>query len=323
MCRSYWLPLSLVTASAVGVVPVAALPQESRPAPDPIRLAREVFLKSTSTLKSGMGKGTFHCYRETSDGATVVYSGKLTSHLKDGRYNVRLQYDDPQKSGRTLRIIICDKSGLFSSDFWELPVGGVRGEGYVHHGVANNVPSAAEFPWDLSRPWVSSVDALVKNIPIERFKITELAGKDFELRHDVGTQGSFSTVEFLEKYGWNASKRVSYRDAQTPPFEVFEATWRQKKDQWYVDSLTYQMDARFRNGGFSRWIMKYETFVPNCPVSNHLFTLDALELEPRSRILDFVPNEKTRQYLFEKNRDRSQDELDTILSQIRTLPERR
>jgi hypothetical protein len=212
MCRSYWLPLTLVAVCSVGVVPVAALPQEAGLTPAPLRLAREVFLNSSSKLKSGMGKGTFHCYHETSDGATIVYSGKLTSHFKDCRYHIHLEYDDPKKyPERTRRIIICDKSGLFSSDFWEDPRAGVRSEGYVHHAVTDNLPSVAEFPWDLSRPWVSHVDSLLKNIPTERLRFTELAAKGFELRYDVGT-GSLGLAIAMKSF-WG----LGYADLSAKP----------------------------------------------------------------------------------------------------------
>src|SRR5439155_6687633 len=97
--------------------------------------------------------------------------------------------------------------------------------------------------------------------------------------------------------------------------------WKKENGQWFVDSLTYQTDSRFRGDGLQRFTVKYQTYEPNSEVPDRLFKLDALELKSGQRILDFVPAEKPSAYRYEENRGTSEQELDKILPRIRALPQ--
>jgi hypothetical protein len=308
-----WLTSEMLVSAST----LAGLDRDVATLSEPLRLAREAFLASCNSAASAAGVGSYARYvTALNRDKALVEKGRLETFTREGKYYIKLDLEVSGDSGARHKVIIADGSGVFSSSSWQDPK--KVPQGYVYHPKSSS-PMVAGFPWDVSRLVFVDVDAIVKR-SVNAIEVTELPGHGYRAKCRTDSSDSFMTFDFYEKDGFNVSRRVVYRDKDAPPVQTTTATWKKQNGTWYVEALAMTKDTRYRQGSVDEWELKYDSFDLNCSVPESKFTLEALNLKDKSRIIDFRPNEESRVLVYSNHNQTPQNRLDEMLAQVDQLP---
>jgi len=265
----------------------------SQPMADPLEVAREANRAAALGLKSGKGSGTFESYEQGANDAKpkLMQKARFAAAFAGGKYHVRLDFDREPYTTMERQIIIYDGEAVLSSKFFLKEIPHPTGSnGYINTPDGTRPHAVVGFPWDVGKlaRHALDLDAVLQRRPREDIKMTAVKG---------GYRGTSRINEFVtfsfdmdQASGWNVSRLTVQNDGEQHPVQHNEATWKKAGDLWYVDSAVHQFDLRRIDWPLRRWHLRYDKFEPNCEVPAKLFTQDALELHPRSRIQDQRPN---------------------------------
>ena len=257
---------------------------------DVLNLAREAALAARTGLDTGSSEGTYRQY----DGY-----GKLVKNVRfravfDGdkeHYDLALlPGDDGQPPHDHRRIVVRDGSETFLGRFSK-HLRKTGGEGAVYDKTVLN--SATKSLKDSIREMVGGL------LPLEEMEEYEVDVKKLSGGHYLGTyevtpEDNYGvTFEVAPDLAYNVVSRTNLggpTDKQSG--QKFFADWKKGGDRWYVSRVVEEM---YEEGALVwRTETVLTTFEPNVPISPDLFTLNALELPPGSRIHDLRPPEGPR-----------------------------
>lgn len=273
--RLAWPSIAARCAAIVVLVSVATDSHRSLYAEDWLNVVRQAAIASKKGLVSGEGAGWFrsHIRGKLHQEATfeVAFHGD--------KYHVKAAYPLERTRGDPLfhRAIVSDGSVMFYRDYEERLENGARN---VHAMTADTFASVCRgLPNFVSATRCAiNVDLMEKH----SIKMEKLANGHL--------RGTYPLSPSLQK-SFEASPDVGYnvicgevRMTSGALVARFTKEWRREGENWFGYGGTTQtwLDGKERER--SEW--RFERFRANAPVSQDLFTLDALHVVPGVRMVD-------------------------------------
>lgn len=295
-------------------------------------LVETAFRAAADRLVSGKIAGHYVFSERIADGEWVVQDeADIVAWFDRPRFYVDLKYQRNARR-RTRRVIVYDATALTTSEF-SPAISKTGCQAQVFPAPRNRempvVPGGrAGFPWDLSRTasFVLNPPGTFESHPEYRDQLHRDADQNLVLRFGKeGENGYVVETLFAREFGFNPTRFTAQRNDRTEPTQVRAATWKFTDGIWHVDSmLSVFVPADLTQAPAARSELRITEFELNPEVSPDHFTLAALELPGRARILDQRPEvADDRRVLFNPLSDAElQTHLDRIVDQLDQLPSR-
>jgi len=267
--------LCAVPASA----PHAAVPA-SQDNPSALALFREAAIAAQTNLRTGRAEGTFRMWGPDKK---LMQSVRFTGAFDGSKHYLKLVYAPTAHPAVPIeydkRVLVCDGSELFVSRFSERihPVGA---EADVFEGGSHYRHQAAfGFPGSLR----TLVSGILSSEAVDKYAVEmeQLATGHFRGAYEV-TPDYHATFEIAPEYGYHCVLTEDFGGTELA--DRWSVTWERVDDLWYVASGKMERYQDGKHSDTKEW--QLDEFEANVPVSPELFTLNALELPGRARILD-------------------------------------
>lgn len=280
-----------VWAIVLGVV--LAAPASTRAA-GPLERIREAYRASSEGLTSGIARGTYRHYRAIGGGdwqlkqdadVRIAFSGR--------RYFIDLAFHRDELKQVDARRITFDGEAI--TEAWFTPAQrptGAQAFVFAPRDIGDGLarPSAADFPWDVSRLAcnVWDLDRLIRSAAAGSIRVEETAGGDLDATHRLIGR-DWIRFECPRRFGYNVARLRHYNEGRDEPARDVRVGWKRSPGGvWYVRSLDQTQVLRDARDAVWRVrdVLKYTEFTPDAKVDPRLFTEASLRLPTGSRIVD-------------------------------------
>lgn len=290
-------------------------------AQDPLELAKDAWLAAESGYSSAIGRGYYRSYRGENQ-ETLFRDVRFRVMFSGPKFNLHVDYVEMPSdyTSDDRRIVVCDGSAMFSNRFSEL----IRPNGCavnVYEPVRQWFAFAYEgFPFDPERRFglLFGESSEVFDSFEEKFeeKPEELGNGRYVYRATGSASNWEEMIEIAPDYGYHVSM-AGGKGKKTFTFRRYE--WKQREGVWYVQRMVHEKKGL--QTGLTRHELVYDDFQPNPEIPPGAFTLAALDLCERTRIVDHRVNATRKYYAYtsEKGRELAERKFDDMLTELEAL----
>jgi hypothetical protein len=271
--------------------------------------ARKASIASSEALQSAQGSGTFTVHRKSStDKDEILWTaGSFELSYDRGKYSLDITYRkllqrtlytdaDGQSTEKVVdwspdRVIIVYDGKTASVVTFSRRINPTGCEIETFKTMKSAAP-AAGFPIHApAQPWsqILNIDGLIKHLGADSITMTQLesgvARGEFTIKN---SKNSYVQFDVDPRKGGNLTSTRTFIRPSTEPIGTQELIWEQKNSIWFVKQ--FKSTHSYQGGEIppysERTEVTFDSFAPNAPIDDEVFSIQSLPIPPGTRTLD-------------------------------------
>ncbi len=275
-----------------------------------LEAARKASIASSEALQSAQGSGTFTVHRKNvTDKDEILWTdGSFELSYDGGQYYLDITYRkllqrtrytnaDGQSTEKVVdwspdRVVIV-YDGQTASVVTFSPRINPTGCEVETFDTMKSAVAAAGFPIHApAQPWsqVLNVDSLIRNLGTDAITVTQLdagiARGEFKIKN---SKNSYVQFDVDSKKGGNVVSTRTFIRPSTEPAGTNQLIWEQKNSTWFVKQFKSSHNYSRFDGippYCEHTVVTFDSFAPNTPIDDEVFSIKALPIPPGTRTLD-------------------------------------